>query len=535
MGKKSLYILSIIAVILLVFFLDFKSKNVGVEKLNAYDAASGGNFGPGLVNAFEGGITNGTPPTPPYGPLNDIWAWIGKAPATVPTPTWLNISGTFPMDYALPLFPAGCGINLMRITWTGKDLYSGQFIELPASKFENVGCTNPSYNPDEAKDWSCYDYIRFYFFCNGVANGGATTEEILQSVSLYDGSVTITVGAVNVPIKNPYYENNFDEHFSLSLKYLANMYITSTAKYFDVTNIQSFMINAVNTNYNDFGNTPLPSEGFPSGSRSVIMYYEKLTLGAANLTNPPPPVATPIATIGLPGSVGVTLSWSISPAGTGKSPVSAYHIYRATAAAGPYISVGYQSATTSAYTDSALPYGNAEFCYKILTCDNGPTASIYDEKHNTINATYNEALLADANSQCIFVPQFPTHTPTRTPMVSPTVTPTFDPNLTPTPVVGDDIKEAHVYPNPFNPNAGTGKFKVDNVPVDTKVQIFSMDGSLVMEGVTSGTAGFAWDGRNKNGSKVVSGLYYLVLKDKKGKSDVKRIIVCYKCDPIDNE
>lgn len=533
MEKKSWYILSIIAVILLVIFIDFKSKNVGVEEVYAYDVASGTNFGPGLVNAFEGGITVGTPPAPPYGPLNDIWAWIGKAPAAVPTPTWLNISGTFPQDYALPLYPAGCGINLMRITWTGKDLYSGQFIELPASKFENVGCTSPVYQTYEAKDWSCYDYIRFYFFCNGVANGGATTEEILQSVSLYDGSVTITVGAVNVPIKNPYYENEFNEHFSLSLKYLANMYITSTAKYFDITNIQSFMINAVNTNYNDFGNQPLPSEGFESGARSVIMYYEKLTLGAENLTNPPP-VTTGIDTINLPGSIGVNLSWTISPAGAGKSPVSAYHIYRATAAAGPYISVGYQSATTNAYMDSTLPYGNADFCYKVLTCDNGPTASIYDEKYNTINATYNEALLVDAASQCIFVPEFPTPTATRTPMVSPTVTPTFDPNMTPTPVVGGDIKEAHVYPNPFNPKAGTGKFKVDNVPADTKVQIFSMDGSLVYEG-TTGTVGFTWSGRNKNGSLVVSGLYYLVLKDKNGKTDVKRIIVCYKCDPIDNE
>jgi len=531
-----LYLLSIIAVILLVFFLDFKSKNIGLGKVYAYYSPLGTDFGPGLVNSFETGGFLVAVPTPPYSVYEDIKEWHRYAPAGIPTPTYLPINGPFLQDGGVP--SREHGLSLMRITWTGKDLYCGQYIELFSDKFENVGCTGPVYQTYEAKDWSCYDNIRLYFYMNGIANGGISTEEAFQRVSLYDGHITFTSGPVNVPVKSPSFSTTFEDHITVSLKYLANYYDPVAGRYFDISNIQSYIIHSIDTNYNNFGNEPLPSEGFPSGSKSVIMYYDALTLTANNITNPPP-VTNGISVL-MDGSMprGVELQWTISPAGAGKSPVSAYHIYRATAAAGPYISVGYQSATTSAYADRALPYGDATFCYKILTCDNGPTASIYDEKNNTINATYNEALLADADEQCVYVPIIPSPTPTVTPYLSPTVTPTFDPfavTATPTQVIGDDIKEAHVYPNPFNPNAGTGKFKVDNVPVDTKLQIFSMDGSLVMEGVTSGTAGFSWDGRNKNGSKVVSGLYYLVLKDKKGKSDVKRIIVCYKCDPIDNE
>ncbi len=92
MGKKSLYILSIIAVILLVFFLDFKSKNTGVENAYAYDPAFGGQYGPGLINSFEVG---GTQPFPPYSSRDDIVSWIGGG--LIP-PTYIAINGGFPLD-----------------------------------------------------------------------------------------------------------------------------------------------------------------------------------------------------------------------------------------------------------------------------------------------------------------------------------------------------------------------------------------------------------------------------------------------------
>ena len=80
---------------------------------------------------------------------------------------------------------------------------------------------------------------------------------------------------------------------------------------------------------------------------------------------------------------------------------------------------------------------------------------------------------------------------------------------------------------------GTGQFKVAQVPDGTNVSIYSMDGSLVKDGTFSASMGyFSWDGRNKNGTKVVSGIYYLVLKTPDGDTRVYRVIICYKCPTV---
>ena len=72
---------------------------------------------------------------------------------------------------------------------------------------------------------------------------------------------------------------------------------------------------------------------------------------------------------------------------------------------------------------------------------------------------------------------------------------------------------------------------MNNVAEGTKVYIYAMDGSLVKNGTVLG-ADFRWDGKNNNGTKVVSGLYYLVLEDNDHKTKIFRIIICYKCDPV---
>jgi hypothetical protein len=198
------------------------------------------------------------------------------------------------------------------------------------------------------------------------------------------------------------------------------------------------------------------------------------------------------------------------------------------------------------YADTTCPGGNT-FCYKILTCNNGPTADWNDEKTNTINGSYNEPLLNATNviEICGHVLAPATPTPSYTPVLSPTITPTFCSNCataTPTSIPTfsgtPQLSNAYVYPNPFNPNGsvngGDKFFHVGNVADGTLIHIYSMDGALVFDGTyTASTGGFTWDGTNKNSSKVVSGLYYLVLKDpKSSKTAVFRVIVCYKCDPV---
>jgi hypothetical protein len=293
------------------------------------------------------------------------------------------------------------------------------------------------------------------------------------------------------------------------------------------------------------------------------VYYDHLVLGdgLAVPYYPSPSNITVTTAFGPPGNpvIGAYIAWhSLTPPQVTPSvPWTAYHIYKSLSpggvmGAGPYVSIGFVKSSNpvsvTQFVDTAN-MGGGVTCYKILSCNNGPMDDTSLEKLNTINASYNEPLLSDAThvvEVCGYVAARPTLTFTQT--VSPTyatptltwtpgwATPTNTPIIQPTGTIS--LTNAYVYPNPFNPNSitagygGTGRFHVSNVQLNTKIHIYAMDGSLVKDGVYSEGSGFTWDGRNKNGSKVVSGLYYLVLEDPQHKTIVFRIIVCYKCNPV---
>jgi len=542
MGKKLWFIAAIISILALITLVDYNSHNVGVCSLQAYDPAVGTIYGPGMINSFEGGsfVIPPIPQYPPVGPRGDSFEWKGYAPFAIPTPKMMAVGGSAVFDGGVPSNIHG--ISFMRVTWTGKDLTSGQYMMLPATKFENVGCD--SSNTMNARDMSCYEFITLRYYLNTQANGGSVPGGVSQTVSLTDGSMTITSWAVDVPgqanIAGLGPDTMFDRHITFSLRYFANQYNPATGRYFSISNVAGYSINAVQTDYTLWGNQPLPAEGYPVGSTCVLMYYDYLSAGAKLAPYPAPitRVAEVLYNVAIPYGINVSwhpLTYSAEPG----RPVSAFHIYRATSDLGPWFHTGFAGRTITAYDDTSLPGGDAYYWYKVLTCDNGPAANNADEKLNTINASYHEDFLANATPFGVYVPPIPTPTITPTnpgagPIVSPTITPTETASPVPTVDQQQGLTQAHVFPNPFNRNDGTKKVKVQNVPVKTKVQIFSMDGALVIDGEVKTSAGFVWDGKNKNGSKVVSGLYYLVMKDPKNKTRVERVIVCYKCKTVDN-
>ncbi len=73
------------------------------------------------------------------------------------------------------------------------------------------------------------------------------------------------------------------------------------------------------------------------------------------------------------------------------------------------------------------------------------------------------------------------------------------------------------YPNPFNPNTSIS-FKLHANYKDLNVQIFNLKGQLVksykLDSSTSDNYKVHWDGRDKRGVEVASGLYLCVLKSK---------------------
>lgn len=80
------------------------------------------------------------------------------------------------------------------------------------------------------------------------------------------------------------------------------------------------------------------------------------------------------------------------------------------------------------------------------------------------------------------------------------------------------------YPNPVRPDY-TGPITVDGLSMDSEVKICSSTGQLVWSGHSNGGR-FTWDGCNKQGRRVASGVYNVVASNASGKKAiVTRIIV----------
>lgn len=85
----------------------------------------------------------------------------------------------------------------------------------------------------------------------------------------------------------------------------------------------------------------------------------------------------------------------------------------------------------------------------------------------------------------------------------------------------DNIK---VYPNPVRPEY-TGRISITGLMRDTDVKIVSASGYLVNSGTSVGGE-YTWDGKNKGGKRVASGVYYVLAADAEGNSGaVSKILV----------
>ncbi len=85
----------------------------------------------------------------------------------------------------------------------------------------------------------------------------------------------------------------------------------------------------------------------------------------------------------------------------------------------------------------------------------------------------------------------------------------------------DNIK---VYPNPVRPEY-TGRIYITGLMRDTDVKIVSASGYLVNSGTSVGGE-YTWDGKNKGGKRVATGVYYVLAADAEGNSGaVAKILV----------
>jgi len=79
------------------------------------------------------------------------------------------------------------------------------------------------------------------------------------------------------------------------------------------------------------------------------------------------------------------------------------------------------------------------------------------------------------------------------------------------------------YPVPYHPGMGT--FQIDNIPAGGSATIYSESGLEVWHREAGEEISIQWDGTNGDGSRVMSGVYYLVVKDSDGMVYDKRPIM----------
>lgn len=84
----------------------------------------------------------------------------------------------------------------------------------------------------------------------------------------------------------------------------------------------------------------------------------------------------------------------------------------------------------------------------------------------------------------------------------------------------------HVFPNPVRPNY-TGKIRITGFTADSDVKITSTSGQVVAQGTSLGGT-FIWDGRNKAGDRVATGVYFVIASDSNAKNGVVAKIVMVK-------
>ncbi len=81
-----------------------------------------------------------------------------------------------------------------------------------------------------------------------------------------------------------------------------------------------------------------------------------------------------------------------------------------------------------------------------------------------------------------------------------------------------DKNQVEVYPNPVRPEYD-GVITVTGMMYESDVKITDISGKLVFQGKSSGGM-FTWDGRNRQGKKVASGIYMVLASDSSGKEGI---------------
>ena len=88
-----------------------------------------------------------------------------------------------------------------------------------------------------------------------------------------------------------------------------------------------------------------------------------------------------------------------------------------------------------------------------------------------------------------------------------------------------DLSELKVYPNPFKPSLNHTKVTFKNLPVESRVKLYTLTGEMVIELKDPTGSEIEWDVKNEDGKEVASGTYYYSIISEDDEKETGRIVV----------
>ena len=93
-----------------------------------------------------------------------------------------------------------------------------------------------------------------------------------------------------------------------------------------------------------------------------------------------------------------------------------------------------------------------------------------------------------------------------------------------------DLGKINVYPNPFRPDIHRAvviqKANLTSMPIGkNECRIFDLSGQLIITLKENRFMEFEWDGKNSEGKKCASGVYFYLLKTEVGDSEKGKIVL----------
>lgn len=86
------------------------------------------------------------------------------------------------------------------------------------------------------------------------------------------------------------------------------------------------------------------------------------------------------------------------------------------------------------------------------------------------------------------------------------------------------LDNARAYPSPFRPGRGAGEITFDQIPMETAVRIYTIDGRLVKTIVSNSNGVAPWNITNEDGQTVASGVYLAILEKDNNQKKMKIVI-----------